>query len=306
MPNRNLHRYILLAACGLALLSACARAPAPAAAVTKPASYDGRPRIADSAAGRVHIEYRVYGRGEPLIVLVHGWSCDSNYWMAQIKPLAAKYTVVTVDLAGHGASGANRSDWTMAAFGSDVAAAVNALPKAGPVILVGHSMGGPVVIEAAHQLGARVLGVIGVDTFQQIGLPMATMVERKKQVAGFEKDFIGSTRAFVAASLFRKDADPLFMRRIADDMSQEPPEVGIGALRGFFNWNGAPAMSSLSLPIVAINSDLHGVTDAARIAKLVPKFRLVTIPGTDHFLMMEHPEKFNPELLRQIESLTAH
>ncbi len=56
------------------------------------------------SADGVHIEYHVYGSGNPAVVLVHGWSCDGNYWKEQIDALKSKYTTVVVDLAGHGAS----------------------------------------------------------------------------------------------------------------------------------------------------------------------------------------------------------
>src|SRR5688572_5665975 len=57
---------------------------------------EGAPRIASTVDG-VHLQYRVYGSGEPAVVLVHGWSCDSNYWGAQLDALKSRYTVVTVD-----------------------------------------------------------------------------------------------------------------------------------------------------------------------------------------------------------------
>ncbi len=312
MSNQSRIRVSLLALTAAAALAACGRTPpaptpAPAAppAAAKPVMHDGTPRLVDSTAGGVHIQYRVYGHGQPLVVLVHGWSCDSNYWAAQIKPLAAKYTVMTVDLAGHGASGANRKDWSIGAFGADVASAVDAMPDAGKVIIVGHSLGGPVAIEAARKIGARVLGVVGVDSYQTTGLPPPPAAELKKSLAAFEKDFIGTARNFVTTSFFRKDADPAFVRRVADDMSQAPPEVAVGALRTYYDWDPVAAMRSLASPIVAINSDLHGVTDEARIRKLVPNFHLVTIPGTGHFLMMEHPEKFNPALLDELRKIAG-
>ncbi len=89
------------------------------------------------------------------MVLIHGWSCDGNYWKEQIAPLKAKYTTVTVDLAGHGASGANRTDWSMGNFGEDVAAVVRQIHNQ-KVVLVGHSMGAPVALEAARRIGDRV------------------------------------------------------------------------------------------------------------------------------------------------------
>lgn len=70
-----------------------------------------------SAPDGVRIAYETHGRGEVAVVLVHGWSGDRTYWKEQVARLAAKFQVVTVDLAGHGASGRNRKAWTIAAFG---------------------------------------------------------------------------------------------------------------------------------------------------------------------------------------------
>lgn len=277
---------------------AAAPMPAPAAAVN-----DGTPRIVDSVAGGVHVQYRVYGHGEPLVVLIHGWSCDSNYWQAQVADLKQRYTVATVDLAGHGGSGANRSDWSIAAFGADVAAVVEALKTHPKVVLVGHSMGGPVAVEAARRIGARVTGVIGVDTFQSTGAPPPPRAEIERMLAGFEQDFIGATRRFVDATFFTRDADPTLRRRIADDMSQAPPAVAIPAMRGLVAWDAVPAMNAAAIPIVAINADLLGPTDEARIRSKVPAFRAITVAGLGHFLMMEDPARFNPLLDAQIRAL---
>lgn len=277
-----------------------ATAPANTTAVRK---NDGRPRIAFSGPERVHIQYRVYGQGQPTVLLIHGWSCDSNYWAAQIKPLAAHYTVVTVDLAGHGASGANRSDFSMASFAGDVAAVADALPATSKLILVGHSMGGPVAVEAAGLLADRVIGIVAVDSLQGIGTKPPSAAQNARMLAPFEKDFIGATRKLVASAFFRKDADPIFMRRVADDMSQAPPSVALPALRALNSWDGTRQLAALRVPLIAINSDLHGPTNESRIRAVAPTFRAVTIPGTDHFLMMERPDVFNAELLKQLAAL---
>jgi pimeloyl-ACP methyl ester carboxylesterase len=309
-------RMTRIAACAAvaAWLVACGNASPPAAAPAAPAAAaaaastpaptvnDGSPRIVDSQPG-VHIQYRVYGSGAPLVVLVHGWSCDSNYWAAQLADLKARYTVATVDLAGHGGSGANRDDWSMAAFGADVAAVVNELKDHPRVVLVGHSMGGPVVVEAARLLKSRVAGVIGVDTLGDVGLPLAPPAETQRLLVPFRKDFIGTTRQFVTRTFFTKNSDPLLVRRIADDMSQAPPAVAIPALEGMGAWDGATALADITAPLVLINSDLRPPADADRIRKLSPKFRLVTMTGVGHFLMMEDPKRFNPLLEQQIDSL---
>jgi pimeloyl-ACP methyl ester carboxylesterase len=262
---------------------------------------DGVPRTVMSPDG-VHIQYRIYGTGEPAVVLVHGWSSDSSYWNAQLDELKTRYTVLTVDLAGHGASGRNRTDWSIAAYGEDVAAAAREL-VARRVVLVGHSMGGPVVLEAAARLQERVIGIIGVDTFKRVDQPPppATTVERR--MAAFRQDFIGTTREFVTGTFFTPGADPQFVRKIADDMSLAPPEVAIASIAAVNSMRFDEVLARISVPIVAINSDLPPGTDESRIRKTVPGFRAVVIENTGHFLMMEDPGRFNPILLREIESL---
>jgi pimeloyl-ACP methyl ester carboxylesterase len=236
----------------------------------------------------------------PLVVLIHGWSCDSSYWEAQVPALRDRYRVVTLDLAGHGDSGADRNDWSMRAFGEDVRRVVDAVDPRAPLVLVGHSMGGPVAIEAARQLGQRVRAVIGVDTFSTVGLPRPPAAETAARVAFFERDFAGATRMFVTRTFFRPDADPALRERIASDMASGDPRVGIAAVQGLNDWDGVPAMAQLPVPIIAINADL-APTDAERIRRSVPRFELVVMPQSGHFLMMEDPTRFNPLLLEQLE-----
>ncbi|MBV8341838.1 MAG: hypothetical protein JO173_05595, partial [Gammaproteobacteria bacterium] len=110
MRQRRLRcRCLRLSAVALTALTACARhaAPAPgrapaaasAATAALPAGASGSehdapardagPRITLSPDD-VHIEYRLYGHGEPAVLVVHGWAADANYWHAQIEPLAAR------------------------------------------------------------------------------------------------------------------------------------------------------------------------------------------------------------------------
>jgi pimeloyl-ACP methyl ester carboxylesterase len=93
------------------------------------------------------IAYEVRGKGNLAIVLVHGWSCDRSYFQHQLESFSDRYTVVTLDLAGHGESTLGRENYTIALFGADVAAVVRKLDLK-RVVLVGHSMGGDVVVAA--------------------------------------------------------------------------------------------------------------------------------------------------------------
>src|SRR4030042_643712 len=98
--------------------------------------------IARSADG-VPIHYDVRGNGAIALVFVHGWCCNRHHWDRQMSYFAPHYTVVSLDLAGHGESGCNRTRWTIPSFGQDVVAVVGQLGLE-QVVLIGHSMSGPV------------------------------------------------------------------------------------------------------------------------------------------------------------------
>jgi pimeloyl-ACP methyl ester carboxylesterase len=272
------------------------------AVAAAPPANTGTPLVTDTA-DHVHIQYTVYGSGDPAIVLIHGWSCDSGYWHSQIDALAAHYTVVTLDLAGHGGSGRNRTDWSMQRYGGDVAAVVRQLPNP-RVILVGHSMGGPVALEAAALIGARVAGIIGVDTFKSIGLPPPSAAMIDEQIAPFRKDFVGTVHDYVPQHLFTRQADPALVSKVVEGMSREPPSIAIASLIALNQLDFAAVLPRVHAPIVAINSDLGQLTDETRIRKSLPDFRVTTLKGSGHFLMLEQPQRFNPILLQQIAQLT--
>jgi pimeloyl-ACP methyl ester carboxylesterase len=306
-----------LAACALALtiLAGCAKHGTPAASGSPPsAAPPAAPAKAAVAADpgegpritlskdNVHLEYRVYGHGEPAVMLVHGWACDANYWNAQLEPLKARYTVVALNLAGHGGSETNRSDWSIGNYAQDVAAIAHEIPNA-HIVLVGHGMGALVALGATPLIGPRVIGVIAVDALRSVGLPPLPPREVAARVAPFRADFVGSTRALVTDSLFPKGADALLVQKLAYDMSLEPPAIGVASLQQLLSVDTAPVIAQVHVPVYAINSDLEP-TDAARIRRSLPQFSLEVVPHTGHFLMMEAPERFNPLLLKDLDALT--
>ena len=284
-------------------LGACSQSgKPPAAAAPAPASASDGPRIVMSD-DQVHLEYRVLGHGEPAVILIHGWCGNADYWHAQFDALKARYTVVALDLAGHGASGGNRTDWSIANYAGDVATIARQIPNT-RLVLVGHSMGATVALAATPRIGARVIGVVAVDALRSVGLPPLSTGEIEAKVAPFRSDFIGATRAFVSDSLFEKGADPLLVQKVAYDMSLRSDTVAVATLEKLMAFDLATLLPSVRVPVYAINSDL-APTDAERIRKSLPDFTLDVLPHTGHFLMMEVPDRFNALLIKDIDALAA-
>src|SRR5262249_50069171 len=144
----------------------------------------------------------VSGRGDTALVFLHGWCGDRAYWKHQVDKFAGDYRIVVLDQAGHGESGKDRKPWSIDSLAGDVEAVVKALGLE-RVMLVGHSMGGPVGLVAAKRMPGTVVAVIGVDTLQNAELqPPKEM--RKKILEGFEKDFKGMIRGGFGALVHEK------------------------------------------------------------------------------------------------------
>jgi pimeloyl-ACP methyl ester carboxylesterase len=256
--------------------------------------------VATSQDG-VPLAFEVHGAGAPTLVFVHGWSCDRHYWRGQIRALAARYQTVAVDLAGHGESGVGRRAWTMAAFGEDVVAVAEQLGL-GELVLIGHSMGGDVIVEAALRLGDRVAGLVWVDTYSTLGEPQ-TDEELEAFLVPFREDFGTATRALVGR-LFTADADAKLVEWVAADMSAAPPELAIDALQhAVGNEPGILAgLHELTAPVVAINPD-DRPTDTEALRRHGVKTRLLS--GVGHFLMLEDPDRFNRLLGEVIEEFSS-
>lgn len=255
-----------------------------------------------ASADGSEISYHVEGRGEPALVFVHCWSCDRSYWNAQTAAFSPTHEVVTIDLAGHGASGRARKDWTIEAFGADVAAVIEEenLKK---VILIGHSMGGDVVLEAAKLLPKRILGIVGVDTFQDFTQPAFAPDQIEGFIAGFRPDFAGRAEAFVR-SMFPPSANPDLVTRTARDMASAPPDVALGALGSAWRYQPAETLKALRVPVKGINSDMWPVNVEGN-RSLVPRYGAKIMKGVGHFLHMEDPAAFNRLLQVTIDEIVA-
>ena len=246
-----------------------------------------------SSSDGTSVAFETLGSGSPALVFVHGWSCDRSYWAAQIEPLSAHARVVVVDLAGHGDSESSRRDFTIESFGEDVAAVIRALDLES-VVLVGHSMGGDVILEAAQRDRDRVRGLVWVDTYDQLDR-FRTREQARERLAPFQADFVETTRAFVRG-MFPPSADPALVERVVTDMSSAPPRVALSALDAALNYGrGVPErLKQLGLPLVAIDPGSSS-TDVSSLRR--HGVEVVLIPGVGHFPMMEAPQEFNDSLL---------
>jgi pimeloyl-ACP methyl ester carboxylesterase len=228
------------------------------------------------------------GLGEPLLLFVHGWTCRRAYWAPQLEFFGAGQAAAALDLPGHGDSGHGPRDcWGIESFALDVTACLGAL-KAEKVVLIGHSMGGAVVLEAARRLPEKVAVVVLVDTFV-IDYGSLTPGDVQQIAAPFVEDFAAAIAGLVKQTA--TTATPLALQdKLIREMAAADPAWALSVWRDLLAWSPRAAFAELRMPIHAINGAL--ISEGAR-QRCAPFVIETIIPGAGHFLQMEDPRGFN-------------
>ena len=278
----------------LALLTGCEQssdniAPVAAATVRAP---DG-----------VEIAYDVRGKGEIALVFIHGWACDRSFWREQLDTFAGDYRVVSLDLAGHGESKADRTSWPLASLAGDVQAVVEKLDLK-KVILVGHSLGGPVALEAARLMPDRVLAVIGADTLHDAEIQYTEQMVRKT-LASFNADFQQTMTGFVRL-MFPEDPNSALADWAVSKACSANQQAALAIVRETPNLDIKQSFSAAKVPIRCINVAPYPPTNTeTKIQKnrKYADFDAILMQHVGHFPMLERPEEFNSHLRKILSNL---
>lgn len=247
----------------------------------------------------VTIVYSAAGAGETALVFIHGGLADRSFFDGQLKAFGDRHRVIAPDLAGHGESGINRKKWGLPEFGSDIKAVVDA-EQLKRVILFGNSLGGPAAVEAALLLPGRVIGVVGIDTFQSLDYRI-TPEEARQRAEAFRADFSGSMKEMVK-TLFHADADPALIAETEKRMLKTSSVAAYAMFLGLAGYDQAASARRLTVPLRAINGDLYP-TDVQVIRKVKADFDAVVMKHVGHYPMIERPEEFNRHVAAIVKEL---
>ena len=234
-----------------------------------------------------NVHWTSTGNGSQAVIFVHGWTCDESSWRAQVPAFSAKYRVITLDLPGHGKSAAPANGkFSMETFARAVEA-VRAEAGVDRVVVVGHSMGTPVVRVYQQMYPQHVAGLVVVDG--AVLVPGEAFEFTPPPLTGAE----GLTaREGMIRGMFSASTSPALQDHILKMMLGAPESTAIGAMGATFDpsWRSAEPVKVPVLGLFAENSQLD---DSAAMKTVFPTAENHEVPGTGHFLMLEKPAEFN-------------
>jgi sigma-B regulation protein RsbQ len=249
------------------------------------------------------IVYEIRGKGPTALVFVHCWSCNRNYWRNELKPFSKDFQVVTLDLGGHGESGKERKDWKIMDLAGDVDAVIDDL-KADRVVLIGHSMGGPIALKAAADRPQIVAGVACVDTLQNAEQPPPKEMF-DSATAKMEADFPKAMKELLPV-IFGKNADPKLVQWGIDQALKTDPKIAIALFRNIATLDLKGLMSEAHVPIRCVSAEASppmGTRTATAVNKKYADFDVIEMANVGHFPMLERPGEFNQKLRQAIDEI---
>lgn len=292
-------------------------------------SLRGEARIVLSGEVPLHVEVdepdEPQRPGDLTIVLSHGYALTLDSWHYQRLHLRGRFRLVLWDQRGHGRSGTGPADSsTIDQVGDDLAAVVESTAPEGPLLLLGHSMGGMTVMSLASQhpewFAERVVGVgllstsaggekgvdLGIGGFVgRLGLKIAPAAAR---VLNRQPKLVEHGRALgsdfegllVKRYSFASPVPPQLVQFAARMISQTRLEVISDFLPTFGRHDKREALAAMSanevLVMVGDEDLLTPPESSEQIVQRLPAAEHVVVRHSGHLLPLEHPDVTNEHL----------
>jgi pimeloyl-ACP methyl ester carboxylesterase len=274
------------------------------------------------------------------VVFVHGYCLNQDSWHFQREAFRDGLRLVFFDQRSHGRSERSRSylagePASIDRLGGDLGAVIDAVAPTGPLVLVGHSMGGMTVMALADQrpelFAERVAGVallgttagnwrdvtlglpgVGARMFHRVGPGVIKALGRQAGLVERGRRLSSELTAAVyhRFSFGTDDVDPARARFAQQLLEATPVDVVAEFFPAFPTHDKTGALAVLrDLPTLVLAGDRDLLTPPAHseaIAAQLPDAELEILPDTGHLLMLERPELVNAYLARLLERAARH
>lgn len=266
----------------------------------------------------------------PTVVFSHGYALNLDNWHFQRKALRPFARLVFWDQRAHGRSqrgpsGSHHIDQ----LGHDLHSVIDTVAPEGPLVLVGHSMGGMTVMSyAAHhteQFTERVIGTALLATSSgsiaeaQLGLPAPvakvahrlapivapTLIRQSALIEASRQRVSDLSRILTQRYSFGSEVPPEVAQFTFDMINQTPVDVVGEFLPTFDSHDKREALTALLgrevLVMVGRSDKMTPPDHSFEIVRRVPHAELVVLSSTGHMLMLERPVEINRELLALLD-----
>jgi len=265
----------------------------------------------------VPLYYEEHGEGKTLL-LVHGWTCNAEYWWQKNVPaLAESHHVVALDLRGHGLSGKTDDGHTLAQYARDVRHLVESLDLE-DVTLVGWSMGTHIALRYFEQFGdadVRAFGFVDMSPYWHVdgGWEYPLFGEFSPEavtgvVEALRTDRAGFVKGQILPAFLVEQPSDTTVDEMYAEMLKTPTSVAVSMLEEMAAADFRELVGEVDVPTLLLYGGQSAIFPGPLgewMHEQMPESELVTFAESSHCPFWEEPERFNRELGDFVSGLTG-
>ncbi|MXZ07335.1 MAG: alpha/beta hydrolase, partial [Acidimicrobiia bacterium] len=237
----------------------------------------------------VKIAYQETGSGDP-IVFIHGIYGSRQAFVNQEEYFSPSFRCIAVDLRGHGESDKPNQVYSMARYADDVAELIRHL-ETPPAVLVGHSMGGQVVISVAARHPDLVRAVASLDSPSNVPGWQKRFHSPFDHLITFEGPYRKGVRRFLAAAYLPTD-NPSWVGGLEERLAAIPDHMIVRAWDAMKAYEPTETLRKMKCPYLYIDSGQPGL-DLELIRAVCPQLVVGKTVGAGHKALQAVPDQIN-------------
>lgn len=256
----------------------------------------------------INISYLDYGKGDNIIIFIHGFPFDKSSWDLQLNELKDEFRVIAYDIRGFGQSTSDEQSFSMDLFTDDLIALMDEL-KITKAVICGLSMGGYIALNAISRFPDRFQKLVLSDTQCTADSPEGKE-KRYKAIDLLNKGGLRQwtdtfeKNVFTEKFIHEKENE---VKKIRSIMLTNPLSSYVSALKALAERRDTCSiLDSVKIPTLIICGEADEITPVEKSQQMHEKIKtsvLRTIPDAGHLSNVEQPEVFNKylrEFIRQI------
>ncbi len=242
----------------------------------------------------IQLYYETHGAGPPALFL-HGLGSSTRDWEFQVPAFAEKYSVITVDMRGHGQSDKPPGPYSIRQFSEDTAAFMRALGVA-PAHVIGLSMGGMIAFQLGvdhPELLRSLIIVNSAPIFKPRGLKEKLGAQQRillVRLFGMKK--IGEV---LSQRMFPKPEQAPIREVFVQRWAENDQRAYLASMKAIFAFDISDRIDEITAPALMVSADDDYIPVAVKqaYAARMPDARVTVIPDSRHGLPVEKPDEFN-------------
>jgi len=259
-----------------------------------PQAKEPQPQDRFAKLDTMRVHYQNYGEGKDAVIFIHGWSCNLNFWKANLPAFVNQSRVIAIDLPGHGESDKPQVTYSMDLFARAIDAVLQDA-KVERATLVGHSMGAPVIRQFYRKYPDKTRALVIVDGSLR---PFSNPEQMKQFLDPLRGPDYKKQAELLIGFMVQPVKDKKTQEEIKAAMISAPQHVMVGAMDAMMDdaiWK-EDKINAPTLALMAKQPQWNAEYEKF-VRELVPGIDYQVWEGVSHFLMMDEPQKFNETVL---------